>query len=322
MRINFIPESIAHLAHLVSAANDYKVLAHSDIHLPIPLSPPRTRSVTSSSRSGNKSDTPTDSSAYTAALVSALNAQLGAARAQVARERADSERKIARLEAMVELRDVELKRNLSRSVNAPEGNSIANVSGEGAMSGSETGSRRSAGMSRGEAISAYENVARDNERLEKEVTRLKAAVRSSYVQMSLVYPMFAPFSSPPPNSTALQAKYIHLAHGPNSPSGLDLNRNRHNLRPRTPDLNAHPLETSKRTNHTMCNLNPLTARLHPSPNLTLRRYSNHLSNARTRPHPTQHRTAKAHLLPNQLEHDRLRRHLTHIEHVREHPDPL
>ncbi|KAF8593888.1 hypothetical protein BDV93DRAFT_549386 [Ceratobasidium sp. AG-I] len=166
----------------VSAANDYKVLAHSNLHIPSPLSPTRRAH---SSRNSPQTDTTTDPSAYTAALVSALTAQLDAARAQGARERAESERKIARLEAMVELRDVELKRNLSRSLNAipesprPSGSGSGSVEAAASGSGGESTAWRSSGMSRGEAISAYERIAKDNERLEKEVTRLRTEMAAS-----------------------------------------------------------------------------------------------------------------------------------------------
>ncbi|KAL5633025.1 hypothetical protein ACGC1H_003501 [Rhizoctonia solani] len=149
----------------VSAANDYKVLAHSDLHLPLALSPPRTRPGAPSSRRV-KHESPSDSSAYTAALVAALTTQLDVIRSQASKDRADAERKISRLETMVELRDVELKRNLSRSINS-----------EAADSGAESsGSSR---MSRGEAIAAYETVAKENERLGKEVARLKAELAAA-----------------------------------------------------------------------------------------------------------------------------------------------
>ncbi|KAG8723498.1 hypothetical protein FRC09_003056, partial [Ceratobasidium sp. 395] len=164
----------------VSAANDYKALAHSNLHLPAPISPPRARSSTSSHRPSSQSHTPTDSSAYTTALVSALTAQLDASRAQAARERADAERKIAKLEAMVELRDVEIRRNLGKSVNGAE-ESAVEASKECIASGSDAGTsvRKSSGMSRGEALAAYEGVAKDNERLEKEVARLRAELAAA-----------------------------------------------------------------------------------------------------------------------------------------------
>ncbi|KAG8683275.1 hypothetical protein FRC08_014380, partial [Ceratobasidium sp. 394] len=164
----------------VGAANDYKVLAHSNLRLPAPLSPPRARSGTTSRRAPAHPHTPTDASAYTTALVAALTAQLDAARAQASRERADAERKIARLEAMVELRDVELRRNLGKSANGA-GESRTESSMEAVASGSDagTGAWRSSGMSRGEALSAYEAVAKDNERLEKEVSRLRAELAAS-----------------------------------------------------------------------------------------------------------------------------------------------
>ncbi|KAG8787178.1 hypothetical protein FRC12_015841 [Ceratobasidium sp. 428] len=164
----------------VSAANDYKALAHSNLHLPAPISPPRARSSTSSHRPSSQSHTPTDSSAYTTALVSALTAQLDASRAQAARERADAERKIAKLEAMVELRDVEIRRNLGKSANGTE-ESVVEASKECIASGSDTGTsaRKSSGMSRGEALAAYEGVAKDNERLEKEVVRLRAELAAA-----------------------------------------------------------------------------------------------------------------------------------------------
>ncbi|QRV74347.1 hypothetical protein RhiJN_02361 [Ceratobasidium sp. AG-Ba] len=155
----------------VGAANDYKVLAHSNLHLPSPLSPPRTRN---SNRTSSHPNTPTDASAYTSALVSALTAQLDAARAQAVRERSDYERKIATLEAMVELRDVELKRNLGRSINGVE-QSVVGVSMEAVASGSMS----PVGMSRGEAMAAYEAVAQENERLEKEIASLRAKLTAS-----------------------------------------------------------------------------------------------------------------------------------------------
>ncbi|CEL61629.1 hypothetical protein RSOLAG1IB_04379 [Rhizoctonia solani AG-1 IB] len=149
----------------VGAANDYKVLAHSNLHLPVPLSPPRTRPGAPSSRRA-KCDSPSDPSAYTTALVTALTTQLDVIRSQASRDRDEAERKISRLEAMVELRDIELKRNLKRSVNL-----------EVHDSGTESSS--SSGMSRGEAVAAYETVAKENERLQKEVTRLKAELAAA-----------------------------------------------------------------------------------------------------------------------------------------------
>ncbi|CAE6460404.1 unnamed protein product [Rhizoctonia solani] len=149
----------------VSAANDYKILAHSDLHLPHPLSPPRVHPGAPSSRRA-KADSPSDPSAYTTALVTALTTQLDVARSQASRDRAEAERKISRLEAMVELRDAEIKRNLSRSINS-----------ETVDSGTE--SSASSRMSRGEAIAAYESVAKDNGRLEKEVARLKAELAAA-----------------------------------------------------------------------------------------------------------------------------------------------
>ncbi|KEP47853.1 kinase domain protein [Rhizoctonia solani 123E] len=160
-----LAEMASVLIEKVSAANDYKVLAHSDLHLPLPLSPPRTRPGAPGSRRA-KHESPTDSSAYTAALVAALTTQLDVIRSQASKDRADAERKISRLETMVELRDVELKRNLSRSINS-----------EAVDSGTESsGSSR---MSRGEAIAAYETVAKENERLGKEVARLKAELAAA-----------------------------------------------------------------------------------------------------------------------------------------------
>ncbi|KAF8593890.1 hypothetical protein BDV93DRAFT_193502 [Ceratobasidium sp. AG-I] len=140
----------------------------SNLRLPSARSPSRRAH---SSRISPQANTTTDPLAYTAALVSVLTAQLDAVRAQDARKRAESERKIALLEAMVELRDVELKRNLGRSLNTiqesprPSGSGSAEAVASG--SGGESTAWRSSGISRGEAISAYERIAKDNERLEK-----------------------------------------------------------------------------------------------------------------------------------------------------------
>ncbi|KAF8594846.1 hypothetical protein BDV93DRAFT_565024 [Ceratobasidium sp. AG-I] len=154
----------------------------SNLRLPSARSPSRRAH---SSRISPQANTTTDPLAYTAALVSVLTAQLDAVRAQDARKRAESERKIALLEAMVELRDVELKRNLGRSLNTiqesprPSGSGSGSVEAVASGSGGESTAWRSSGMSRGEAISAYERIAKDNERLEKEVTRLRAEMAAS-----------------------------------------------------------------------------------------------------------------------------------------------
>ncbi|CUA75236.1 Formin-like protein 5 [Rhizoctonia solani] len=203
----------------VSAANDYKVLAHSDLRLPLALSPPRTRPGAPSNRRG-KSDSPSDSSAYTAALVSALTTQLDIVRSQATRDRAEAERKISRLEAMVELRDVELKRNLSKSINS-----------EIVDSGTESsGSSR---MSRGEAIAAYESVAKDNEKLAKEVTRLKtelAAVEfhraTSEIRTSSSWAQLPDWARPQPLASTSKSKrssprpHVHSESSDRAPSSM------------------------------------------------------------------------------------------------------
>ncbi|GAB1518075.1 hypothetical protein RhiTH_001134 [Rhizoctonia solani] len=182
----------------VGAANDYKVLAHSNLRLPIPLSPPRARPGAPGRR--NKYDSPSDSSAYTTALVTALTTQLDVIRSQAGRDRDESERKIARLEAMVELRDVELKRNLSKSVNS-----------EAPDSGTETSN--SSKMSRGEAIAAYDSVVKENKRLEKEVARLKAELATaefnratSEIRTSSSWAQLPEWARPQPTASSSKSK--------------------------------------------------------------------------------------------------------------------
>ncbi|KAF8749122.1 hypothetical protein RHS01_10272 [Rhizoctonia solani] len=160
----------------VGAANDYKVLAHSNLHLPIPLSPPRARPGAPGRR--NKYDSPSDSSAYTTALVTALTTQLDVIRSQAGRDRDESERKIARLEAMVELRDVELKRNLSKS-----------------------------------AIAAYDTVVKENKRLEKEVAQLKAELATaefnratSEIRTSSSWAQLPEWARPQPTASSSKSK--------------------------------------------------------------------------------------------------------------------
>ncbi|KAJ1307027.1 hypothetical protein OPQ81_008006 [Rhizoctonia solani] len=132
----------------VSAANDYKVLAHSDLHLPTPLSP------LESIQELRVAAQPNPTLRQTPQLI------------PLPLDREDAERKISRLEAMLELRNVELKRNLSKSINSDAPDSGTESSG-------------SSRMSRGEAIAAYETVAKDNERLEKEVARLNAELAAA-----------------------------------------------------------------------------------------------------------------------------------------------
>ncbi|CAE6389110.1 unnamed protein product [Rhizoctonia solani] len=187
------------LEYELGAANDYKVLAHSDLRLSAPLSPTRTRPGAPSNRRA-KCDSPSDSSAYTTALVTALTTQLDVIRSQASRDRADAERKISRLEAMVELRDVELKRNMIRSVNS-----------EAPDSGTE--SSGSSKMSRGEAIAAYESISKDNERLEKEVTRLKAELAAaefnratSEIRTSSSWAQLPEWARPQPIASGSQSK--------------------------------------------------------------------------------------------------------------------
>ncbi|CAE6474942.1 unnamed protein product [Rhizoctonia solani] len=203
----------------VSAANDYKVLAHSDLRLPLPLSPPRVHPGVPSSRR-SKADSPSDSSAYTTALVSALTTQLDVVRSQASRDRAEAERKISRLESMIELREAELKRNMKKV-----------IASESADSGTE--SSTSSRMSRGEAIAAYEGVAKDNERLEKEVTRLKAELAAaefnratSEIRTSSSWAQLPDWARPQPVASSSKSKgtspqpYIHSESSDRAPSSM------------------------------------------------------------------------------------------------------
>ncbi|KAH7327654.1 hypothetical protein B0J17DRAFT_680500 [Rhizoctonia solani] len=203
----------------VSAANDYKVLAHSDLRLPLPLSPPRIHPGAPSSRRC-KAESPSDSSAYTTALVSALTTQLDVIRSQSSRDRAEAERKISRLESMIELRETELKRNLKRT-----------IASESAESGTE--SSTSSRMSRGEAIAAYESISKDNERLGKEVARLKAELAAaefnratSEIRTSSSWAQLPDWARPQPIASSSKSKgtspqpYIHSESSDRAPSSM------------------------------------------------------------------------------------------------------
>jgi hypothetical protein len=143
---------------------------------------------------------------------------------------------------MVELRDVEIKRNLGRSVQGNGGDSLdvsreAVAGGSGSEAGGGTGAWRSSGMSRGEAITAYEAVARDNERLEKEVTRLRTEVRLTFIYSPWHANWQLLSSWQPRTLTEQQAKSAPQVRGPNFQTGLAPNLNP-NLQRNLPNPNA------------------------------------------------------------------------------------